>query len=132
MSRATIVLSLVVASVSLTTAGAQAPQDAHEMHRLHNDPMAYIEALEDPARDAYQKPHEVMQALDVKAGEIVADEARRPGGDDRLPEARPAGGATRGHEDRAGGSRRADADARLPSVREHTFLPYQYFPVFGL
>jgi ubiquinone/menaquinone biosynthesis C-methylase UbiE len=43
------------------------------MHRLHSDPKAYIAALEDPKRDAYQKPHEVMEALAVKEGEVIAD-----------------------------------------------------------
>lgn len=55
------------------TALAQAPRTEHEMHGLHRDHKAYIAALENPKRDAYQKPHEVMQALDVKAGEIIAD-----------------------------------------------------------
>ena len=53
--------------------GAQSPKTLQEMHTLHTNPDAYIKALEDPARDAYQKPHEVMQALDVKDGEIIAD-----------------------------------------------------------
>lgn len=52
---------------------AQAPQDQHELHRLHSDPTAYIAALEDPARDAYQKPHEVTEALALKPGEVIAD-----------------------------------------------------------
>ena len=40
---------------------------------LHNDPKAYIGSLEDPKRDAYQKPHEVMTALNLKPGEVIAD-----------------------------------------------------------
>jgi len=44
-----------------------------EMHRLHQDSKAYISFLEDPKRDAYQKPHEVIMALGLKEGEIVAD-----------------------------------------------------------
>ncbi len=43
------------------------------MHRLHQDPKAYIAMLDDPARDEYQKPHEVISALDLKPGEVVAD-----------------------------------------------------------
>lgn len=43
------------------------------MHQMHGDSAAYIDALEDPARDAYQKPHEVMQALALEPGEVVAD-----------------------------------------------------------
>ena len=52
-------------------AAAQAP--AEHVHRLHGDPAAYIKALEDPARDAYQKPHEVLEALALKPGEVIAD-----------------------------------------------------------
>ena len=48
-------------------------RDQHQMHGLHRDPKAYIGALEDPKRDAYQKPHEVVHALGLKAGEVVAD-----------------------------------------------------------
>jgi ubiquinone/menaquinone biosynthesis C-methylase UbiE len=48
-------------------------RDQHQMHRLHRDPKAYIGALEDPKRDAYQKPHEVVHALGLKPGEVIAD-----------------------------------------------------------
>ena len=48
-------------------------RDAHEMHRLHTDPKAYIGMLDDPKRDAYQKPHEVLTALNLKPGEVIAD-----------------------------------------------------------
>ena len=48
-------------------------RDEHQMHGLHNDPKAYIGALEDPKRDAYQKPHEVLTALNLKSGEVIAD-----------------------------------------------------------
>jgi hypothetical protein len=59
---------LAFALMTIAPAAAQAPADQHAMHQLHGDPAAYIAALEDPGRDAYQKPHEVMQALDVKEG----------------------------------------------------------------
>jgi arsenite methyltransferase len=52
---------------------AQKPLTTEEMHRLHQDPKAYIASLEDPARDAYQKPHEVVMALGLKEGDRVAD-----------------------------------------------------------
>ena len=48
-------------------------RDQRQMHGLHNDPKAYIGALEDPKRDGYQKPQEVLTALDIKPGEIIAD-----------------------------------------------------------
>jgi arsenite methyltransferase len=50
-----------------------ARRDHQQMHRLHNDPKAYMTALEDPNRDAYQKPHEVLKALNLKPGETIAD-----------------------------------------------------------
>jgi cyclopropane fatty-acyl-phospholipid synthase-like methyltransferase len=49
------------------------PRSHEEMHRLHRDSKAYIAMLEDPARDVYQKPHEVIAALDLKPGEVIAD-----------------------------------------------------------
>jgi ubiquinone/menaquinone biosynthesis C-methylase UbiE len=52
---------------------AQESAAPHEMHRRHRDPQAYIASLEDPARDAYQKPAEVLAALDLRKGEVVAD-----------------------------------------------------------
>ena len=65
-----VVLALFIA---IAASDAQAPRDQHEAHRLHGDPKAYIAALEDPARDAYQKPHEVVTALGLKPGEVIAD-----------------------------------------------------------
>jgi cyclopropane fatty-acyl-phospholipid synthase-like methyltransferase len=65
-----VVLALVLAAAP---AAAQTATTEHEAHRLHTDAAAYIAALEDPKRDAYQKPHEVITALAVKEGEIVAD-----------------------------------------------------------
>jgi len=65
-------LTLILLSLSVTAHGA-VPPDEHEMHQLHNDPKAYIGALEDPKRDAYQKPQEVMTALAIKPGEVIAD-----------------------------------------------------------
>jgi arsenite methyltransferase len=65
-------LSLVLASVSVHAQDA-AKRDQHQMHELHDDPKSYIGALEDPKRDAYQKPHEVLTALNIKPGEVIAD-----------------------------------------------------------
>ena len=54
-------------------AGQSKPMTMEEMHKLHQDSKAYIALLEDPARDAYQKPHEVVMALGLKEGERIAD-----------------------------------------------------------
>ena len=70
-------LIIILAALALFPANLIAQdavsRDASQMHRLHNDPKAYIGALEDPQRDAYQKPHEVLTALSLKPGEVIAD-----------------------------------------------------------
>lgn len=68
---AAIALALPFAATLLLV--AQKPTTMEEMHRLHADSKAYIATLEDPARDAYQKPHEVIQALALEEGERIAD-----------------------------------------------------------
>jgi len=69
--------SLVLVGCGLVLASANAQdntqRDMHEMHRLHQDPKAYIAMLDDPKRDAYQKPHEVITALKLKEAEVIAD-----------------------------------------------------------
>jgi ubiquinone/menaquinone biosynthesis C-methylase UbiE len=52
---------------------AQTVATQHDAHRLHNDPTKYIAALDDPARDAWQKPHDVLMALGLRDGDVVAD-----------------------------------------------------------
>jgi ubiquinone/menaquinone biosynthesis C-methylase UbiE len=54
-------------------ASAQTAPTAHDAHRMHGDPQAYIAALENPARDAWQKPREVIEVLGLRPGEVVAD-----------------------------------------------------------
>lgn len=68
-----VALFAAVAVVQVAVAQDTKPRDMHEMHRLHQDPKAYMAMLDDPARDAYQKPHEVITALNLKPGEVVAD-----------------------------------------------------------
>jgi arsenite methyltransferase len=58
---------------ALVLAQDSTKRDMHAMHRLHQDPKAYIAMLDDPKRDAYQKPHEVITALKLKEGEVIAD-----------------------------------------------------------
>ncbi len=68
-----LLLILLIAFPSAVHAQDAVKRDDHQMHRLHGDPKAYIGALEDPKRDAYQKPHEVIHALNLKSGEVIAD-----------------------------------------------------------
>jgi len=68
--------SLLPALLLAAVAGNGAAQESAtpaEMHRRHHDPAAMIRALDDPARDAYQKPEEVVAALGLRAGDVVAD-----------------------------------------------------------
>jgi ubiquinone/menaquinone biosynthesis C-methylase UbiE len=62
--------------VWLLTPGLALAQDTAkqaEMHRLHQDSKAYIAMLDDPKRDAYQMPDEVVSVLELKKGEVIAD-----------------------------------------------------------
>lgn len=71
MMRTAIFAACAVFSVVPATAQTVATQ--HDAHRLHSAPTAYMASLDDPARDAWQKPHEVVMALDLKPGMVVAD-----------------------------------------------------------
>jgi arsenite methyltransferase len=75
MKRRLFVLSCLSAVAILPPglAGQSKPMTMDEMHKLHQDSKAYIALLDDPARDAYQKPHEVVMALELKEGERIAD-----------------------------------------------------------
>lgn len=70
-----IFLTLVglAAGQALATAQTSALSSTQEMNRLHHDSRAYIAHLEDPKRDAYQKPKQVVAALNIKEGEVIAD-----------------------------------------------------------
>jgi ubiquinone/menaquinone biosynthesis C-methylase UbiE len=70
--------NIIYALMSLLIVPPCAAQDnvkrtKEEIHALHHDSKAYIAMLEDPQRDSYQKPHEVLRALDLKEGEVIAD-----------------------------------------------------------
>ncbi len=64
---------LLAAAATAPAFAAQAAAPGTQMQHRHDDPRAYIASLEDPARDAYQKPDEVMKALALRPGEVVAD-----------------------------------------------------------
>ena len=66
------IVGLLLAQV-LANAQDQTNRTMQQTHHLHQDTKAYVAMLEDPKRDAYQKPHEVIQALQLKDGETVAD-----------------------------------------------------------
>ncbi len=68
-----LVLTLPAVLLTAGLAWPQASAPPAEMHQRHADAQAYIASLEDPARDAWQKPEEVLKALQLRPGETVAD-----------------------------------------------------------
>lgn len=56
---------------ALAVAGRTSAQVPHQHHSPSSD--EYARVLEDPSRDSWQKPHEVVTALDLKPAEVVAD-----------------------------------------------------------
>lgn len=71
--KAHLFTAIAVCAVTLLPAQQNSRLSPEEMHRLHQNSKAYIAFLEDPQRDEYQKPHEVIMALDLKEGERIAD-----------------------------------------------------------
>jgi hypothetical protein len=53
-------------------------QVPHQHEHPPRSAEAYARHLEDPSRDAWQKPHEVMQALNIRPQEVIADLALFP------------------------------------------------------
>jgi cyclopropane fatty-acyl-phospholipid synthase-like methyltransferase len=59
--------------LALLSATAHAAQSHHTGHHRFNDAEAWAKKFDDPKRDAWQKPHEVIQALNLKPDAIIAD-----------------------------------------------------------
>jgi ubiquinone/menaquinone biosynthesis C-methylase UbiE len=58
------------------------PPHGHHHHGRHGNPDdldAYLAKLEDPARDEWQKPDEVLRALALEKGAVVCDIGGGPG-----------------------------------------------------
>ncbi|HET9885312.1 MAG TPA: class I SAM-dependent methyltransferase [Candidatus Binatia bacterium] len=69
-----IISLLAMLALPLSALAQDAVQrDRQQMHQLHRDSRAYIGMLDDPKRDAYQKPYEVLTALAIEPGEVIAD-----------------------------------------------------------
>jgi arsenite methyltransferase len=71
--KTTIALFLLVLGPLLFAQDAPKRKTPEEINRMHQDPKAYIAMLENPQRDAEQKPDEVIAALNLKKGEVIAD-----------------------------------------------------------
>jgi SAM-dependent methyltransferase len=70
MIRALLVASALVAGVVARPAMAQSP---HTHHHSFGDAEKWSHVFDDPKRDEWQKPHEVIKALALKPDAVVAD-----------------------------------------------------------
>ena len=61
----------LLSAVAIVFAASLAAQVTHQNHHPSTD--EYAKVLEDPERDAWQKPHEVLTALKLKSTDVVAD-----------------------------------------------------------
>ena len=73
MTRLSILAGAALAVALGGPTRAQETATPHEMHRRHEDPPAYMAALDNPERDEYSKPARVVKALALREGETVAD-----------------------------------------------------------
>src|SRR3954447_13389512 len=62
---------VMVAAVALS--GAAAAQSPHSHQHSFGDAEKWSHVFDDPERDAWQKPHEVIRALELKPDAAVAD-----------------------------------------------------------
>ena len=53
--------------------GGTALAQEHHQHHPPRDAAEYAKVLEDPKRDEWQKPHEVVTALKLRGDEVIAD-----------------------------------------------------------
>jgi arsenite methyltransferase len=66
-------------TVALLAAVLAPAQTQHQEHHPPRSTSRYIQALEDPSREAWQQPEKVMATLALKPGERVADLGSGPG-----------------------------------------------------
>ena len=63
----------ILAAAIQAAGGAVLAQTPHTHHHGFSDAQRWSKIFDDPERDAWQKPHEVIRALDLKPDAIVAD-----------------------------------------------------------
>ena len=68
-SAASLVLALLVGPL----AGPATAQDPHTHQHSFGDARKWARVFDDPQRDAWQKPHEVIEALALKPDAVIAD-----------------------------------------------------------
>jgi predicted methyltransferase len=69
----TLAAALVFSAIAGLLSGPAAAQTPHTHQHSFGDAEQWAKVFDDPERDAWQKPHEVIQALTLKPDAIVAD-----------------------------------------------------------
>lgn len=64
---------LLTLALALAATAAAAAQSHHTGHHRFNDAEAWSKKFDDPKRDAWQKPHDVIEALKLKPDAVIAD-----------------------------------------------------------
>jgi predicted methyltransferase len=62
-----------LAALALALAASAAAQTPHRHDHSFGDAEKWAAVFDDPQRDAWQKPHQVIQALELKPAAVVAD-----------------------------------------------------------
>ncbi len=70
---------LIALSCTLLPALPAAAQSPHTHDHSFGDAQKWAQIFDDPKRDAWQKPHEVIQALKLKLDAVIADIGCGPG-----------------------------------------------------
>ncbi|HSJ96075.1 MAG TPA: class I SAM-dependent methyltransferase, partial [Myxococcota bacterium] len=65
-------LALALGAGAALLAGAAAAQSPHTHQHRFSDAERWARVFDDPERDAWQKPHEVIQALELAPDAVVA------------------------------------------------------------
>jgi predicted methyltransferase len=74
MSRISLLkLTLVLLSCAGLSAAPAAAQSPHTHQHSFGDAEKWAQVFDDPKRDAWQKPHQVIQALALKPDAVIAD-----------------------------------------------------------
>jgi predicted methyltransferase len=73
MKRSSLLMAILIASMHAGLSGPVLAQSPHTHQHSFGDAEKWAKIFDDPKRDAWQKPHEVIQALKLKADAIIAD-----------------------------------------------------------
>jgi len=73
MNRRSLIAGMVALTCSGMLAGAAGAQSPHTHDHSFSGAEEWAKVFDDPKRDAWQKPHQVIQALALKPDAVVAD-----------------------------------------------------------